>query len=346
MSKKIAIITEFFDPPFDEGIKKTAFNLFYQLNKIYDVFVFCRKGDLNEKINPIISNRLFLGNRLRMSIKKKNPDVILYLPFSSSTFASYLRLLILKIFFRHKKVIFFCLQPKPIKSRMKKYIIKLIKPDFAFTPSLDLKRIWDKNKVNNKLIPLYTNKNNFSIVDSKTKQRLRDRYDIPRDKFIVSHIGHLNYERNLKTLISIQKKGFQVVLVVSTSTPADAISNKGLIEDLKSSGIIIIQDFIKDIKEIYQLSDLYLFPVVLKNSSIGLPLSVLEARACGTTVLTTDFGSLKHFLGNDNGGIFYSEPKDFVKKVKNIKDKSVAFNKTNIGHLNDMFLDIISAEII
>ena len=116
---------------------------------------------------------------------------------------------------------------------------------------------------------------------------------------------------------------------------------------MQDSGIIIYNHFFSKIQEIYQLSDIYVFPVEKNTGSIGMPLSVLEARGCGIPVLTTDYGCLKTFLNDDFNGIFYSKSSDFLVSVNNIKSKLNAnFSKTKVNLINQKFIDIIHAEII
>ena len=44
------------------------------------------------------------------------------------------------------------------------------------------------------------------------------------------------------------------------------------------------------------MSDLYFFPVMEEGHCIDVPLSCLEAAACNTPVLTTEFGEMKELL--------------------------------------------------
>jgi glycosyltransferase involved in cell wall biosynthesis len=344
--KRIILVTEILSPPYDEGIKKTVRNLYLELQRNFDLTVICRFGFNDEKVKIVSTNSLFLSKQVYSIIQKTKPDAIIYLPFASSTFASYLRLKVLSLFTRKSKSIFFALQPKPIRNWHSVIVNHFLKPETAITPSPELYNYWKGIKVNSELVPLYTNLERFSpLVSCQDKEKLRLKYNVPLNKFIITHMGHLNNGRNLQTLIPLQTDDSQVVIVSSTSTPTDAIGSDKIKEELIAKGIIILEQYIEDIKEVYQLSDLYIFPVEAKNSSIGMPLSILEARACGIRVLTTDFGSVREFLGEDFGNISYSESSLFSKQLFEIKKSNTQSQHSNVFQLNKKFLDVLHMSI-
>ena len=345
MKKKVLLITEYLNPPYDEGIKKTVYNLFKELGKNYNLTVICRFGFQKNNVFIIKTNPLFLDKKIKSLCHEFNPDVLIYFPFASMTFASYLRLLFLKSMNHKAKSIILAMQPKPLKN-WQQMIAKFIKPNIALTPSPQLHQVWGSMKIENKLLPLYTNLDDFKPVKcEKQKLSLRGKYRIPLNKYVISHMGHLNEGRNLQSLIPLQEAGCQIVIVGSSSTPSDAKGPEELKQKLTNSGIIIIDRYIEKIAEIYQLSDLYIFPVVAKCSSIGLPLSTLEARACGIPVLTTDFGSVKNYLDDDFGNIYYSKPQNFLMMVDEIRRVDNDRFKTRVSEINKQYNEIIFSEI-
>ena len=345
--RKIVFISEYINPPYDEGIKKTVFQVYQILDQHYDLQVICRKGPDNvHNIKAIDTNRLFLSIRLWIYIKSFSPDLIIYFPFASSTFAGFLRNFILSCYYRPAKNIMFALQPKPLKT-WQRYAVRLFKPSLVLTPSPSLTAELESIKINTILTPLVTDLKFFKPLETcEQKQNLREKYGIPLDCFVVTHVGHLNHGRNLTCLIPLQTDRIQVVIVGSSSTPEDAVGPLSLKTELENKGIIILDRFIERIDEIYQLSDIYVFPVEDPTSSIGIPLSILEARACGIPVLTTDYGSVKKFLGDDFGGIYYNTPDKFSETIRDIRGITPDdLRESGVSQLNEQFYEIIQKAI-
>lgn len=135
----------------------------------------------------------------------------------------------------------------------------------------------------------------FVPVTSERKKELRIKYGVPADKPLVLHVGHMKSGRNVQQLASVDES-FHVVLVTSTLTKKEQdIEVRRKLE--ACSNISLFDSYYPHIEEIYQMADVYLFPVVNESSCIDVPLSALEAAACGLPVVTTPFGELKEMMG-------------------------------------------------
>lgn len=137
----------------------------------------------------------------------------------------------------------------------------------------------------------------FLPVDGARKAALREKYGIPKDKPVVLHVGHLKAGRGIGCLADIGED-FHVILVASTQTAAE---REG---DLRSRlearpNLTILDTYLPHVEELYQLSDVYLFPVEQAGNCIDVPLSALEAAACGIPVLATAYGELRELLKED-----------------------------------------------
>ena len=349
---KIIFFSEDLSEPFDEGIKKTANYIYTILKESHNVLKICRicTSKENENVyNADKTNKLLINYKLWKIIFDFEPHIIIYLPSSSGTFPSFVRLKILSLYFRTAKTIMINLQQKYLTSWQLK-ILPFIKPDIILTPSqkvIDYLKFLQSQKI---LLPLFIDLEKFKpLKEVNNKFELRKKYNIPDNKYIITHMGHLNWGRNLEALIPIQNNENQVVIVSSSSTPPDSPKEEKLKEKLIETGIIIIDEYVPHIEEIYQLSDLYVFPVEFEGGSIGLPLSILEARACGIPVLTTYFGTIRQWFGENEKGIYYAKSGEFLDYVRKIKESKINYHKSKVNEITSLFkkslLEIISHNV-
>jgi len=70
---------------------------------------------------------------------------------------------------------------------------------------------------------------------------------------------------------------------------------------LKKYGFRIIDEYVPNIEEIYNLADCYVFPTFKRHNCIDMPLSVMEAMACNIPVISTKFGGLPKIFKEGNG---------------------------------------------
>jgi len=151
----------------------------------------------------------------------------------------------------------------------------------------------------------------FHPVSADKKAALRQKYGLPQDKPVVLHVGHMKVSRNIGVMQQLAAD-FHGLLVTSTMTAGEA--DAALREELLlQSNLTIIDTYQPRVEELYQLADVYLFPVTQARNCIDVPLSVLEAAACGIPVVGTDYGEMKALLGQPG---FYPL-KDFAPQAMN-----------------------------
>lgn len=181
----------------------------------------------------------------------------------------------------------------------------------------------------------------FCPVDYEQKARLREKYGIPLDKKVVLHVGHLNTGRNVGVLLSVAPE-YHTVLVVSTQTAAQQDRNLRA-RLLEKENMTLLDSYLPDIQELYQLADIYLFPVQNPESCIDAPLSALEAASCGIPVVATPYGELRELLSCEG---FYSLEDMAPESVNAMLRTAVAEEKNPRESVLGYDWDIAAAKLL
>ena len=312
MSLRICVVSEAIKAPFDEGVRVFVYNLIKELSRNFDVLGIGQSNNFKGGIEKFCTralpeNKLFLSFHLKKRVRLFRPDIIYYLPTAQATLNSFIRARVLKTYGNHAKTVMITLQPRKY-SVISKKIIPFIAPDLVLAQSEKTEKALSGLGCRVKKIPSGVDLKKFVPVSREVKEKFRQKYGFPHNKYLVLHVGHVNKNRNMQFMQSVQcLDATQAVVVGSTSYPEDG----ELVKELQEKGIIVITHYVENIEEIYQCADCYIFPVFSDGACIEVPLSVLEALACNLPVVTTRFGGLNNLLTEGNG-FFYASTADGV----------------------------------
>ncbi len=284
----------------DEGCLKVALNLIGRIKKAQPqttVVTYERESEISDIHLQL--NKLLL-NRQLISIIRRYRGQVLYIPFPARTLATAIRIFILSLFTgKGLKVISVMKYHNSLISRI---LLRLSGAEFiVFSKDAAdyYKSILGDKRVTYLTTGVDTEK--FIPVSAEKSAELKIKYGFDSGSPVILHVGHLNQGRNIAELMKFDKK-YQVLLVTSTLTKNE--QDKDLKAKLSGcSNIKLIDDYIPNIEEIYQLSDVYFFPVSEAGRCIDVPLSAMEAASCNKPVITTDYGEMKSFL--DKNGFYY-----------------------------------------
>lgn len=236
-------------------------------------------------------NRAFINPSLFSVIRGRN-EPVLYIPFSSNTLMSAFRTCVLS---RKAKagvrVIFTLRHPMNglgafLLKKSGATVIALSEDSCAYYRSLGVKAVYLRTGIDTE---------QFIPVSAAEKEALREKYRVAPGKKVLLHVGHLTAGRNVEKLLDIGND-YHVFLVVSPNTLRE--DGQALREKLlRRPCTTIVDTYQEHVEELYQMADVYFFPVQQMENCIDVPLSVLEAAACGVPVVTTDYGELKAFKG-------------------------------------------------
>ncbi|MDE6150063.1 MAG: glycosyltransferase family 4 protein [Ruminococcus sp.] len=304
----------------DEGTIKIASKI-ARLMKEHQAAIFQLNDSCSFSDQTFRAGRFGISNELLKRVAKEEGN-ILYIPNASMTKAVCIKILILRMLTR-KKIFLLPVYRRKVTNQMALLLrmagVELI---VLSKESNDIYKSCLPNRVH--YVRAGVDTNQFSPVSEDQAIQLRNKYGYDVEKTIVLHVGHMVEARNIRRLMELDKN-FQIILLVSTSTRWD----EKLYEDLsKCENIKIIHEYIPHIEEFYQMADVYYFPVE-QTGCVDVPLSVLEAAACGTPIVSTEYGELKSFE-ESKGFLFIKDFADSNKLIEEAKKERHNLNREKI----------------
>ncbi len=282
----------------DEGIRNISVHIANELSKRHEV--------LNVEIRDIRSWR---------SVKRFATDIIHFVLSPSN-----LGLLVAKLLAGYCKDARTVISaPHPDRIRWGR-LANLFRPDVTLVQSNESEEMFRDLGYRTLFFPNGVDCERFRPVFEQDKQRLRDKYDIPRDKFVILHVGPLKDARNVQRLAEVQDDDNQVLVVGRPSEQGET----RIRQELEEKGCIVWLEYFPELDEIYALSDCYVFPTPPENkrASIEMPLSIMEAMACNLPVITTRFGALPRVFEQGEGFVFVDGEDELIWELDRMKTDS------------------------
>ena len=268
----------------DEGMKRIAQEL----------------GDLLGSNNGMAVARASVSEVLRNPGAFGKIDLVHYM--AGPSWRSFLYASLLRRFLgcNPKTIIFFI---HPTWSRLASMCLRAFKPDAAIVQSEKWARYCSRfDIVVSDELQAGVDLKKFRQVSEEQRRRIRDRIGLPADKKILLHIGHLNVRRNVLALAEFTNDADILPVVVGSTTVR---ASGRIVSALQRAGAKVIREYLENVEEFYQAADCYVFPTVDPHGCVQIPLSVLEALACGVPVVTTRFEGLPHYLPEGFPGLTY-----------------------------------------
>lgn len=289
------VITNCLTQTADEGCLKVAVSLIKRIKEKdpqTTVIGYERECPLCDVMLPL--NKLMLNGKL-IRFLRQNKAPVLFAPFSAKMRSTALRTLVISLFARGQVMLL-----QPMHSEMNT-LAKLLM-QLSGAKLLCLSRCsWQyyKERLGDKAVYLKTgvDTKRFTPCTAEEKLALRRKYGFSEEKNIVLHVGHLKRGRNIGQFLKLSDR-YHGLVVASTHTPDAQDRELGLALKEKEN-LTLLEGFQPSIEELYRLSDVYFFPVVEKKSCIDVPLSALEAAACGIPVVTTPFREMRSLIGKE-----------------------------------------------
>lgn len=153
------------------------------------------------------------------------------------------------------------------------------------------------------------------------KIAIREELGVPQDAFMVLSVGELNINKNHEVIVRAISKlsNYNVHYVICGKGPKESYLKK-LSNELDISENVHIVGFKKNIAEICKSSDVFAFPSFRE----GLPVSVMEAMACGLPVVCSNIRGNIDLIEDGKGGFLITSDdiNGYEEKLKRIIEDS------------------------
>ncbi len=162
----------------------------------------------------------------------------------------------------------------------------------------------------------------FSPISNLERNKLKEKYGISNSKPLVIHVGHCSAGRGLEDFCLIDSDKFERLVITS-----GMFEDRDVSQRLAESGVTRLSGYIENINDYYRMADAYFFPTRSGDFVISIPLSVMEALACGTvSVAYRSFDKLKNINYKDDGLILIENDEKLnealMRAVQNKRDIS------------------------
>lgn len=289
------ILTNCLTEVVDEGCLKVANSLIKRIKQRKPETLIATFGESPKHGEIHFSvNKLLLNPKLFWFLWRKY-EPILYIPAVAKAHSMAARIFLLSLMARRGIKVVFCMQYEtgPLARKLLQYskaeIITLSYSSYQYYQQILGRQVT--------YLKAGVDTEKFYPVEVSRKKFLREKYHIPTDKKIILHVGHMRAGRNVAQLLKLEEN-FHGVLVASTyaSSSQDEELRKQI---CARKNVTVLDTYLPNIEEVYQLSDAYLFPVVAVHNCIDVPLSAMEAAACNVPVVATQYGELKELLDQE-----------------------------------------------
>lgn len=279
----------------DEGCLKVANSLAKRICKAFPETLLVSYGTPTVRVDRHFSaNKLMLNGKLLRFLWKTKEHVI-YVPAVAKAHTMAVRVFILSLVARKGLSVIQVMRYQT--GAISRLLLKLSRAKLIMFSRDSWKYYDDLLGAQSVYLKAGIDSNRFRPVSEEQKRELRCKYQLPLDKKIVLHVGHMQSGRNVEVLTKLDDSAHGLLV---TSTYATDQQDEALRRRLRENpNITVIDTYLPNVEEIYQLADVYLFPVVKWHNCIDVPLSAMEAAACNIPVVATPYGELRELLDKD-----------------------------------------------
>src|SRR6266850_1595761 len=206
--RRVAVLCEVLHPPLDEGVRIVASELAGALSRRVEVVLF---GELDAEVNGlpvrgVLHDRFFAGAALARALVSERPDALLYVPWTSLTPRTFLRVAMLRRRLPGAPVGVLALQPRKAGA-LARLSLCFGRPDDLFAMGPEVVRQAEALGLGCLRLEGGVDLDRFRPLGEEPLSVLRRGLGLPASIYLVLHVGHLQPTRGVLALKSLQAHG-------------------------------------------------------------------------------------------------------------------------------------------
>ncbi|PIR73486.1 MAG: hypothetical protein COU40_01980 [Candidatus Moranbacteria bacterium CG10_big_fil_rev_8_21_14_0_10_35_21] len=329
-NKRILLVTRPITPPWDEASKNFAFYLSKNLASFN--FNLLTNGPIPELPENVTQIPIYSSNHFSLLQKTK---------------------LFLHLILNRKKypLMHYIFTPTKLNTFLAKYFIQNEKTKSIQTIATLREDIYSENEIKKmmfgNLIVTYSehsklrlNRMGFQNVEkifpgidleyyspAPKKTYLLNRWGVKPDEFVITYPGEYVRLKGIDVILEmmmkfskiLQEKKIKIIFACRIKHKADKKKKQEVINKLDQAGILemaVFTDTIFEMNDLYNSSDVIIFPVNDMRGKFDIPLSAIEPMACQKPVVVSDLSIFSEFANPDNSVIIKrDDPKQLMDAI-------------------------------
>jgi glycosyltransferase involved in cell wall biosynthesis len=146
--------------------------------------------------------------------------------------------------------------------------------------------------------------NTFYILNNKERQDAYRHLNLSSEKKYIGYCGRIAQNKGIDTLLEsftlLKEKCNLEFIVVGSGEYVDTMKKKAEAFDVSSRIHFYPMMTQEQLREVYNLLEMFVFPTEREGESLGLV--AIEAMACGAPVIASDFAAPKYYIENGYNG--------------------------------------------
>ncbi len=190
-------------------------------------------------------------------------------------------------------------------------------------------------------IPLGINTKEF-LKNRKKDYRKELRVSIKTP--LILYLGLLDKRKGiftfLKAIPKVLKKHPQAVFVIATS------GQRGNFYDYQASKEKVLKTIVpfkknvrflegkQEVAALMESADLFVYPLTTMHGILGVPITLIEAFACGKPIIASNIKELKEFIKDGVNGLLFKNPEELAEKTGRLLEDNLLKQKLKKNALN------------